>query len=150
MADYQEIVRADNTVYRADETEWPTADGGLLGLVADLVEPVGAVVRADAIGYTADNEIWPTADGGILTGTADLLDATVEAASAVGGGRYRYRPSPVVGVGFGILPELQGLAWGEVGVAGAGAATLPIAGEGFGVVDDFDDLDLLLMLAVAA
>jgi hypothetical protein len=108
---------------------------------------------ASSTAYTADNATWPTADGGILTsGASDFVGAEIISAIVVVGGGYYppLRPLPVIGVGYGVLPRLVGEAHGVVGVGGAAAATLPIAGEGVGVVDDFDDLDLLLMLAVAA
>jgi hypothetical protein len=60
------------------------------------------------------------------------------------------RPMPVVGVGYGLLPRLVGEAHGTVGVAGAGAAVVPLQGAAAGVVDDFpDDLEVLLLMLAA-
>jgi len=68
----------------------------------------------------------------------DQLDAAVEAAEVPAGGvvgRYYppLRPVPVVGHGYGILPQLEGDAHGVVGAVGAGAGTLPsLVGEAAG------------------
>jgi hypothetical protein len=154
-------VTVDSTAHTADAT-WPSADGYLPANIiqAGLSEPVGGHVTADTTAYTADNTTWPTADGGILGGAedvldaiviaadaailveaaaaADVLDATVEAAEApvYGGARhYPPKPFPVIGVGFGILPELEGEAHGVVIVAGTGAGTLPgLTGQARGTV----------------
>jgi hypothetical protein len=132
------VVTADTTAHTADNTIWPTADGGILTgatdqvyaavnanvLFADLYEPVGTVVTADITAYTADNATWPTADGGILEGARDFTDAEIISAIIeipVGGARYpKRRPLPVIGTGFGILPQIEGEAFGAVIVAGAG------------------------------
>lgn len=124
----------------------------------DLYEPIDAVVTADSTAYTADNSTWPTADGGILVGALDAADAAVIAAGAsvlveaadaadfldaeiiaaeipLGGGGYYppLRPFPVVGRGFGILPELEGEAHGVVVVVGTGVGALPsLVGEAAG------------------
>lgn len=94
-------------------------------------------VTADTLLYTADNSTWPTADGGsTYAGATDFLDAEVIAATVpVGGGGYypRPKPFPVEGVGYGILPELEGEAFGVVVVAGAGVGTLArLAGKATG------------------
>jgi hypothetical protein len=125
-----------------------------------LYEPISAVVTADTIAYTADNATWPTADGGILEGATDQLDAIVvaiteavivETADAadvldaeiisvpvvvgVGGGRPQPRPLPVEGIGFGILPQLKGEAFGAVIVVGAGIGMLAkLEGEAAGSI----------------
>ena len=70
----------------------------------------------------------------------DALDAAVEAAAVIvpvpGGAHYpRRRLLPVIGVGYGILPQLEGEAHGVVGAVGAGAGTLPgLVGEAAGSV----------------
>jgi len=151
-------VTADTLLYNADNSTWPTADGYLPTNIisAEVVEPVRAGVTADTAAYTADNTIWPTADGGISIGALDTADADViaagtavlvEAADAsdsldaqlipaivVIGGRYRapLRPLPVVGYGYGILPELEGEAHGMVGVSADAFATLSIVGAATG------------------
>jgi hypothetical protein len=155
-------VTADSTLWTAD-TICVTADGRVICIDADVVEPVRISITADTSLYTADNTTWPTADGGaggatdnfdavvevagavIVVEAADALDqldADVEAAAAViGGGGARYypppRPAPVVGVGYGVLPELEGEAHGVVGTPTGG-------------VDDFpNDVELMLMLLAA-
>jgi hypothetical protein len=145
------VVTADTVAYTADNATWPTADGGLLEgatdqayaavnanvLFADLYEPVGTVVTADTISYSADNAIWPTADGGILEGARDFTDAEIITAIVeipVGGAHYlKRRPLPVIGTGFGILPQLEGEAFGTVIVSGTGVGTLAeLEGEAAG------------------
>jgi hypothetical protein len=134
-------VTVDSTAHLADAT-WPSADGHLPTNIiqAEIVEPVGGQVTADTVRYTADNTIYPTADGGVLPGASDVLDATVIAGEIeipVGGGGYypRPKPFPVEGVGFGILPEVRGEAFGVVVVAGVGVGALPdLNGEATGTV----------------
>jgi hypothetical protein len=125
----------------------------------NLYEPISAVVTVDTTAYTADNTIWPTADGGLLEGATDQLDAIIvaiteaiiaESADAadlldaeiisvpvvvgIGGGRRpEPRPLPVEGIGYGILPELEGEAVGAVVVIGTGVGTLAkLKGEATG------------------
>lgn len=161
------VVTSDRTDYSADNTIWPTADGGLLEaqdtlnadrnvIEVEIFEPVGAYFTVDTSNYTADNASdWPTADTSSYPSAADTLDAAVganvlfgdlvETASAddvldaeviseelpVLGGGYvppRRRLLPVIGYGFGILPQLEGEAHGVVTVAGAAAGKLPRLG----------------------
>ena len=157
MADYQEIVRADSTNYSADETQWPSADGGLLENLVTIVEPVGTNVTADTTNYSADNEIWPTADGGVFDGARDYFDAEVISAEVpvTGGGIElpRRRPFPVVGIGYGVLPELEGEAYGVVTIAGSGASARPrLVGEAAGTVGSAGRAaaQLILLRAAAA
>ena len=135
-------------------------------ITAELFEPVSPVVTADSTAYTADNTTWPTADGGLLTGAVDTLDGiagiladVVEAANAadvldaeviaahvpVAGGAYYppRRPSPVIGYGYGVLPQLEGEGHGVVGRAGDDGDTA--GGEG----DDDIELALLMLLLAA-
>ena len=95
----------------------------------------------------------PTADGGIITNlvsvteaanAADALDARVIAAARVS---VVLRPMPVVGIGYGVLPRLEGEAHGVVGNAGNGVGTLRLVGAAVGEVDD--DLELMLLLLAA-
>jgi hypothetical protein len=146
-------VSADSLAYTADNSTWPTADGGQLSasdgvdgltnvVTAEVYEPVHPGPGADTVDYSADETSWPTADGGVLVGAVDdsdslvvpagaaildepanavdALDAEVIAAPAAGGGGYyrppRPRPHPVVGYGDGELPQIEGLAIGEVGL----------------------------------
>ena len=129
----------------------------------DLYEPIGAVVTADTTLYTADNTIWPTADGGVLEGATDVLDAEVVALGEVGiveaaaaadaldaevisavapvwGGARRPLPlpEPVEGYGYGILPQLEGEAFGIVGIPPAAAG------------EDDDEIAALLITMLAA
>jgi hypothetical protein len=132
-------------------------------ILAEVVEPAGASsgthVTADSVLFTADSH-YPTADGLVpgnsipaevvdaiviaadaavmveAAAAADVLDATVEAAEApvYGGARhYPPKPFPVIGVGFGILPALEGEAHGVVTLVGVGIGTLPgLTGEAAG------------------
>jgi hypothetical protein len=63
-----------------------------------------------------------------------------------------FRQPSIVGGGYGVLPRLVGEAHGEVVIAGAGAAVLPIIGAATGEVggDWPDDIELALLLAMAA
>jgi hypothetical protein len=97
---------------------------------------------------------WPTADGGIITNlvsvteaanAADAPDARVIAAARVS---VVLRPMPVVGVGYGVLPPLEGEGHGVVGAVGTGKAAVPIGGAAAGEVGD--DLELLVLLMLAA
>jgi hypothetical protein len=164
-------VTVDTIAYTADAT-WPSADGFIPANIvfAEISEPVGGHVTADTTAYSADNTIWPTADGGILGGAedvldalviasdtavlaeaadaADILDATVIAAEVPLGGGYAprpLRPYPVVGVGYGVLPQLVGEAHGVVilagtsvgrvsGLTGAAAGTAGVAGRSTGQI----------------
>ena len=90
-------VTVDTAFYTADNTTWPTADGGVSGasdsldaevavigavISAAVFEAVGASVTVDTAFYTADNATWPTADGGV-SGASDSLDAEVAVIGAV-------------------------------------------------------------------
>jgi hypothetical protein len=55
-----------------------------------------------------------------------------------GGRRYRARPELIVGYGFGILPAIEGEAYAEVRPPSKGNP------------DQLDDLELLLLVALAA
>jgi|SRR5580765_758104 hypothetical protein len=68
---------------------------------------------------------------------ADIADAVVQPATIVvtlpGGRREQLRPVPIEGVGYGILPALEGEAHGVVVAASIGAAMLrSLAGEAAG------------------
>lgn len=145
---------ADTTLYTADNTIWPTADGGILEGAADVldavvivatnvVETANAADLADAF-VIAAADVVEAADAldaldaiiiavgaAVLveaTDATDVLDAEVIAASVPEGigGYYRPpRPFPVEGAGYGVLPGLEGEAHGIVIVAGAGAGALP-------------------------
>jgi hypothetical protein len=141
-------VTADSTLWTAD-THCVTADGRIVCIDAEVVEPVNGSVTADSSAYSADNTIWPTADGG-AAGATDRIDAVVavvgtvivlEAANAldqldaavqpavigviIGGGYRRpLQPETVEGYGYAILPPLVGEAHGVVIAASNGAAVL--------------------------
>jgi hypothetical protein len=155
-------VTADSLTPTVDSLT-PTADGGILEgasdlsdalvnanfIAADIYEPVSVPVTADATWPTADS-LWPTADGGLLQGARDVLDAEVIAVPipippAVGW----WHPLRVVGFGFGVLPQIEGEAFGVVGVAGDASVTLSIAGAAEGEVEDPDELALLMILLAA-
>jgi hypothetical protein len=133
-------VTVDTLLYTADST-YPTADGFVPAgaiVLAEVVEGPAAHVTVDSTAYTAD-ATHPTADGFIpVIGAADVLDATVEAAVVPiygGAGRPLPLPEPVFGVGFGILPQLEGEAFGAIIVAGAGVSALAeLEGEATGTI----------------
>jgi hypothetical protein len=144
-------VTADSSTPTVDSLT-PTADGGILigatdqvyaavnanVLFADIYEPVAPVVTADTTAYSADNATWPTADGGTLEGARDTTDAEVISAEVpIYGGGYPplLRPYPITGYGYGVLPQLEGEAFGTVIVAGRGLGRLPnLAGAADGTV----------------
>jgi len=85
-------------------------------------------------GVLAASEASDTAE---LTGAIE--GEVAPPVSAAIGGHWRpepHRPPPVEGVGYGILPQLEGEAHGLVGVAGAGAASQSpgLVGVGAGAV----------------
>ena len=72
-----------------------------------------------------------------ISGEGEVAGGEVAPPIFVGGGgihRPQLRPEPVEGVGYGILPQLEGEAHGVVLVAGAGAALPRISGVGTGAV----------------
>lgn len=103
-------------------------------IYVDLYEPVSAQVTADSSSYSADNTTWPTADGGLLDGAHDYTDAEVIASFVPVGGMVRPLPRPLVveGRGYGILPELEGEAFGVVTITAAGRAALHLTAEANG------------------
>jgi len=149
-------VTVDSTLWTADSACW-TADGRIICIPAVVAEAASALDVADAVtdvvadaveAATATDELDAAIGAQVLFGTvdeaADALDAldadvvSVEVPIAVGGGAYypQRRPFPVIGHGYGILPQLEGEAHGVVGVVGvvgAGAGMLPgIVGEAAG------------------
>lgn len=144
-------VTADTTKYTAD-SHYPTADGFVpAAIAAVVVEVADAVDNVDAASIVSATILEPAVaiddvdaavGANILSATvfetadaADVVDATVEAAAGVvGGGRYypRLRPFPIEGVGYGILPELEGEAHGIVGVAGQSAAQVLVRADAIG------------------
>jgi hypothetical protein len=136
-------VTADSTLWTAD-TLCVTADGRIVCIDAEVVEPVNGSVTADTTAYSADNTFWPTADGG-AAGATDRIDAVVESAQTVvgvGGGYYRPRwPVPVIGVGDGYVSAIIGEAHGVVI-----DLTFPDDAASW-ATDDLDELVLLLALA---
>jgi len=150
-------VTADSTLWTAD-THCVTADGRIVCIEADVHEAAPALDQTDAaIGahvlfgdmdepgaaldqLDADVEV---AGGAVIpvdvveaAAALDQLDADVfpEIVAVPGGAYYpRRRLLPVIGVGYGILPQLEGEAHGVVGVVGAGVGTLPgLLGEAAG------------------
>jgi hypothetical protein len=124
-------ITVDTLLHTADAT-FPTADGYIPAgaiILAEVVEGPAAHVTADTTAYSADAS-YPTADGFVpAVGASDTLDAEVVAIPIpipISGGVFRpRRPEPVEGYGYGILPQLEGEAFGAVGVAGDAVGTLP-------------------------
>jgi hypothetical protein len=126
-------VTADSIIYTADggplEPAADTTDAGVNAHIydVDIVEPVGRIWTADSTAVTADSTYW-SADGGPLEGASDVTDAEVISAELpveVGGVVRPLKPFPVVGRGYGILPQLEGEAFGTVAAVGNGVAKLP-------------------------
>jgi hypothetical protein len=71
-----------------------------------------------------------------LSGEGEVTGEVVQPPVSVVGGAWRpqRQPLPVEGVGYAILPQLEGEAHGLVGVAGAGAAHPRISGVGTGAI----------------
>jgi hypothetical protein len=159
------VITADTTAYTADNAIWPTADGGLLegatdqldaiviAAAAAILEPAAATESTNATLVTIVDTI-ETADAAdildadviaiseaIIVETADaadVLDAeiiSVPVVVGVGGGRPQPRPLPVEGFGYGVLPELEGEAFGAVIIIGEGVGALAeLDGEAAGSV----------------
>jgi hypothetical protein len=144
-------VTADSSL-TADSVCW-TADGRIICIDADVVEAASAVEQLDAAAVVAAAVVEVTSaldntdaaiGAQVLFGTVDeaanafdLLDATVEAVEVPidGGGTYYpplQRPFPVVGRGYGILPQLWGEAHGTVGAVAKGAAQLLVRANAVG------------------
>jgi hypothetical protein len=146
-------VTADSTLRTADSTCW-TADGRIICIDADVAEAAVAFDQLDAVADVAATIVEATtaldntdaavganivfADVAEAATALDQLDADVVAAEVPvvigGGGRYYppQRPFPVVGRGYGILPQLEGEAHGVVGVAGKSAAQLVVRADAVG------------------
>jgi hypothetical protein len=126
-------VTADSTLWTAD-THCVTADGRIVCIEADVHEAAGALDDVDA----AIGAHVLSASVDEPSAALDQLDADVfpEIVAVPGGAHYpRRRLLPVVGYGYGVLPQLEGEAHGVVGAIGAGAGLLPgIVGEASGSV----------------
>jgi len=161
-------VTADSSL-TADSGCW-TADGRIICIPADVVEAADASdtpdavssVSADAIeAATALDETDAAVGANVLFGTVDeavtaldQLDGTVEAATVPidGGGAYyppQPRPFPVVGRGYGILPQIEGEAHGVVGAVGKSAAQFVIHATAVGACGQAGNAAVTLSLAVA-
>jgi hypothetical protein len=125
---------------------------GLLAAVeaADIAAVVGGVVAAGTLSAIEATDVAEFAgavvDAGSVFGTLAATEAADTAAlagevtgevaqpPAYGGGRLpKPRPAPVEGIGYGILPALEGEAHGVVVAVSAGAAVLrSLAGEAAG------------------
>jgi hypothetical protein len=118
------MITADTTLYTAD-THCVTADGRIICVDADVVE---ALVALDAI----DAAVGANVVSATVVEPADALDqldgaVVAGVVSIPGGGYYRpLRPRAIEAIGYGILPQLEGEAHGEVG--SASVATLSISG----------------------
>src|SRR5262245_4582658 len=104
---------------------------------AEIYEPIHPGWTADSITVTADSTYW-TADGGPLLGATDVADAEVISVPVEvegGGGILRPPLRPIIGVGYGVLPQLEGEDHGAVGGVGEARGTLPrLTGEAIGSV----------------
>jgi hypothetical protein len=144
-------VTADSTLWTAD-TVCVTADGRIICIDADVVEATDAFDQLDAISVVAADAIEPAsalddldaavggnvvaADVAEAAAATDSLDAAAFPAVEVapGGAHYpRRRPLPIVGVGYGILPQLWGEAHGVVGTVAKGEAQLLVRAVAVGV-----------------
>lgn len=124
-------VTTDTTKYTAD-SHYPTADGFVPAAIATvIIEAADAADVLDASVIAVGVSVLVEA-----ADAADFFDAEVIAAEVpLGGGGYYppLRPFPVEGVGFGILPELEGEAHGVVTLVGAGVGIVPsLVGEAAG------------------
>jgi hypothetical protein len=157
-------VTADSTAYTADNTTWPTADGGILEGATDFIDAAVEIIAIAAEAASALDTLDATSIANVISDepadAADVLDAIVIVADAAillevadaadvldaeiiaaeipisGGGYYRPpRPFPVEGRGFGLLPELRGEAHGVIIPIGAADGELPgVIGEAAGTV----------------
>jgi len=139
-------------------------------VAVDALEPANALdvidavtdVAADALeAATALDETDAAVGANVLFGTVDeaaaaldQLDATVDAVEVPvdGGGAYyppQQRPFPVVGRGYGILPQLEGEAHGVVGAVGKSAAQLLVRAKAVGACGQVGTAAVTLSLAVA-
>jgi hypothetical protein len=138
-------VNADSVAYNADNTSWPTADGGLLDasetldaltniISAEVYEPIHPGPGADTTAYTADNATWPTADGGIIEGATETTDAAVNA-NILFGDIYEY-----VAASDELDAELIAAIIAE---PGGGYYPIPrrpaaVVGHGYGILSELD------------
>ena len=145
-------VTADSVIYTADggplEGARDATDAAIVAVSAELAETANALDDLDAIVIAASAAIVAEA-----ASASDILDATVIPAIIqvpIGGYVGPRRPRWVVGYGYGVLPRLTGEAHGWVGPEGRAEATLQIGGAAGGQADEFSDLELLMLLALAA
>jgi len=104
-------------------------DGAFLGtpFSSDYVRWDGSALLAAATGILAASEAADVAAvAGAVTGEPPIT------ITLPGGYREPPRPALVEGVGYGVLPELEGEAHGDVLAASTGAATLRLAGVAAG------------------
>ena len=178
LAHAAEFVGADSTVYTADNSTWPTADGGAFRVSAESVDanviPASAVLEVVAAAdwldarIVSNNAIVETVlaadfldaqaigENAVIENTvaSDWLDAQVISVSVPiePGGYYPPRkPLPIEGIGYGVLPDLVGDAHGVVIAAGIGSATSgTIAGEAAATVGIAGQATAQLALGAAA
>jgi hypothetical protein len=122
---FDAAVVADTTVDNID---------AVIVFATAVAEAADALDQLDAIAVPAGIVLADVAEA---ADALDQLDATVEAVEVPvdGGGAYyppRQRPFPVVGRGYGILPQLWGEAHGVVGVAGNSAAQVLVRATAVG------------------
>jgi hypothetical protein len=145
-------VTADSVVYTADGGPVAIPDERLDAAVnaniieVSLTEPAQSIWTADSIAVTADSLLY-TADGGPLRTPDEIVDAEAVRKPAGVWVDHISRKRAVVGDGYGVLPRLEGEAYGVVGAQANGAGTIRLGGEATGTVDDLDELLLLMLLA---
>ena len=125
------------SVVAADAIEAATALDGFEAVAVFAVavdEPASAL--DEVVAAVGAQVLFGTVDEAAVA--VDQLDAAVvgEAVSVPGGGGVGVdlprRPFPVVGYGFGILPQLEGEAHGVVGAVGKSAAQFVVRAEAVG------------------
>lgn len=117
----------------------------------EVAEAANALDDLDAIAVPAGTILADVAEA---ADAVDQLDATVEAVEVPvdgGGGFYPplQRPFPVIGRGYGILPQLVGEAHGVVGAVAKGAAQLLVRANAVGVSGQAGNATVTLSLSVA-
>jgi hypothetical protein len=117
------------SLLRLGDTVTANFDGPLLGAPSGsgYTRWDGSALLAAATGFMAASEAADTAAvAGAVTGAPPIT------VTLPGGYREPLRPALVEGVGYGVLPELEGEAHGDVLAASTGAATLRLAGVAAG------------------
>jgi hypothetical protein len=165
------VAIAGGAVIAADVAEAASAfdqANAVSSVSANAIEPASALdvldaaLNAQILFGTVDESIGSVAfddnafqtDAFQAVGAAlDQLDATVEAATVPidGGGAYYpplQRPYPVVGRGYGVLPQLWGEAHGVVGAVGKSSAQIVVRAAAIGACGQAGNATVTLSLSV--